>query len=66
VSTDQNGQYVLSVPADQKATLQFGYAGYGEEEMVVKGAGTENVTLVPRDNDEKKSTSNTRRRWRLF
>lgn len=67
VSTDNNGNYSLSVPADQKATLQFGYAGYGEEELQVKGGATENVTLVPRDAEEKTSpTPTTRRRWRLF
>ncbi|MCC3157031.1 carboxypeptidase-like regulatory domain-containing protein [Hymenobacter sp. 15J16-1T3B] len=51
VSTDANGNYTMRMPAGQPATLQYGYAGYAEEEMTVVGGRTENVTLVPRDTD---------------
>lgn len=69
VSTDANGNYSLLVPAKEGTTLQFGYAGYGEEEVKVSGAATENVTLVPRDeqeNKEVKKLAKATRRWRLF
>lgn len=69
VSTDANGNYALLVPAKEATTLQFGYAGYGEEEVKVSGAGMENVTLVPRDeqeNKEIKKLAKVSRRWRLF
>lgn len=51
VSTDANGTYTMRVPATQQATLQYGYAGYAEEEMTVTGGRTENVTLVPRETE---------------
>lgn len=61
VSTDANGNYSVRVPAYQKATLQYAYGGYSEEEMTVAGGRTENVTLVPR---EKQKVA--KKRWLLF
>ncbi|QHJ08803.1 carboxypeptidase-like regulatory domain-containing protein [Hymenobacter busanensis] len=61
VSTDANGAYTMRIPASQKATLQYGYAGYAEEEVEVKGGRTENMTLVPRDQQQK-----AKKRWILF
>lgn len=61
VSTDANGQYQMRVPAHQRATIQYGYAGYAEEEMVVTGGTTENVTLVPRTEAPK-----AKKRWLFF
>ncbi|MGI4742821.1 MAG: carboxypeptidase-like regulatory domain-containing protein [Janthinobacterium lividum] len=47
VSTDAAGNYSLAVPANQTSQLQFGYGGYTEEEIQVKGASVQNVTLLP-------------------
>lgn len=49
VSTDAQGNYTLTVPANQTAKLQVGYGGYGEEDLQlqVKGYSVQNVTLVP-------------------
>lgn len=50
VSTDAQGNYTLTVPANQESKLQVGYAGYSEEDLQVqvKGYSIQNVTLVPR------------------
>jgi hypothetical protein len=50
VSTDGQGNYSLTVPANQTSKLQVGYGGYGEEELQVqvKGYSVQNVTLVPK------------------
>ncbi|RTQ49277.1 hypothetical protein EJV47_14140 [Hymenobacter gummosus] len=61
VSTDANGQYTVRVPAHQKATLQYAYGGYAEEEMTVTGSRTENVTLVPRAQEKA-----AKKRWLFF
>jgi hypothetical protein len=49
VSTDAQGNYSLTVPANQVSKLQVGYGGYGEEDLQVqvKGTSVQNVTLVP-------------------
>ena len=49
VSTDAQGNYSLTVPANQVSKLQVGYGGYSEEELQVqvKGYSIQNVTLVP-------------------
>lgn len=49
VSTDAQGNYSLTVPANQTSKLQVGYGGYGEEDLqlLVKGYSVQNVTLVP-------------------
>jgi len=60
VSTDAQGNYTLKVPAHQAAQLQFGYGGYTEEMVQVKGHGVQNVTLLPRTDIKKK------RHWWLF
>jgi CarboxypepD_reg-like domain len=61
VSTDANGNYSVRVPAHQKATLQYAYGGYAEEEMMVSGGKTENVTLVPRAPQKA-----AKKRWLFF
>jgi hypothetical protein len=52
VSTDVAGNYSLPVSAGQTPLLQYGYAGYEEEELKVRG--TQNVTLLPREKSAKK------------
>lgn len=54
VSTDASGRYTLAVPNNQTLKLQFGYGGYGEEEVQVKGHSVQNVTLLPRTDVQKK------------
>jgi hypothetical protein len=61
VSTDAQGNYTLAVPATRAAHLQFGYGGYSEEEVDVKGQGTHNMTLVPRTDVKK-----VKRHWWSF
>jgi hypothetical protein len=63
VSTDAQGNYTLRVPAGQTAKLQYAYAGYGEEELNVRAGSVENVTLVPRDEEQ---SAPKKRRWLLF
>lgn len=46
VSTNAAGEYSLQVPASEVATLQFGYAGYQEQELPLT-AGSAVVTLQP-------------------
>ncbi|MDO7876763.1 carboxypeptidase-like regulatory domain-containing protein [Hymenobacter sp. ASUV-10] len=48
VSTDASGSYTMVVPANRSANLQFGYGGYGDENVLVNGHGTQTVTLLPR------------------
>lgn len=57
VSTDAQGNYTLAVPANQTSNLQVGYGGYGEEELYVsvKARSVQNVTLVPRTDQQKKA-----------
>ncbi|MDF7815795.1 carboxypeptidase-like regulatory domain-containing protein [Hymenobacter sp. YC55] len=54
VSTDAAGNYTLLVPAAQTPVLQYGYAGYSEEEVQLTSRGTHNVTLLPRQAKTKK------------
>lgn len=54
VSTDANGKYTMLVPANQTLSLQFGYGGYGEENVQIKGRSVQNVTLLPRTDVPKK------------
>ncbi|WP_201980187.1 carboxypeptidase-like regulatory domain-containing protein [Hymenobacter rubidus] len=65
VSTDAQGNYTLTVPANQTSQLQVGYGGYGEEELQVnvKGYSIQNVTLVPRANE---TTKAKKRHWWQF
>ena len=60
VSTDAKGEYLLRVPANQPVTLQYGYGGYSDEEVQIKGGTVENMTLVPREGKTKKH------RWFIF
>ncbi len=48
VGTDAQGNYTLTVPVGQPASLQFGYGGYAEEVAHVSAGTTYNVTLLPR------------------
>jgi hypothetical protein len=54
VSTDAQGKYTLAVPTHKATQLQFGYGGYTEEMVQVKGRGVQNVTLLPRTDQPKK------------
>lgn len=53
VSTNANGEYVLHVPAGT-STLKYGYGGYQDEEMTVKGSTTSNLTLLPQQQKQQK------------
>jgi len=48
VTTNAQGAYTIAVPANQLSQLQYGYGGYSEEVVQVKGRGVQNVTLLPR------------------
>lgn len=54
VSTDAAGNYSLPVLTGQAPLLQYGYAGYEEEEVRLKGRANQNVTLLPREKAAKK------------
>ncbi|GAB2772839.1 hypothetical protein HNQ93_000824 [Hymenobacter luteus] len=56
VSTNAEGEYVLTVPAGT-TSLKYGYGGYHDEEVAVKGSRTANVTLLPRTQ---------KKRWLFF
>lgn len=58
VSTNAQGEYVLSVPANTN-TLRYGYGGYQDEEVAVQSTNTAKVTLLPRDQQKK-------HRWLFF
>ncbi|MCA8831632.1 carboxypeptidase-like regulatory domain-containing protein [Hymenobacter pini] len=62
VSTDAEGNYTLRLPVNQKATLQYGYAGYTEEELLVRSGSTTNVTLLPKAGSLKVA----KKRWLFF
>jgi hypothetical protein len=47
VSTNAEGEYTLLVPADRPTTLAYGYGGYSDDEIQVKGGRVANMTLVP-------------------
>ncbi|MBF9219632.1 carboxypeptidase-like regulatory domain-containing protein [Hymenobacter ruricola] len=49
-STDANGNYSLRLPAAAAATatLQYGYAGYHDQELKATEASAQGVTLQPR------------------
>lgn len=61
VSTDQNGNYTIVVPASKTTQLQYAYAGYTEEEVVLNGKSTYNTVLLPRTNAKTK-----KRHWWQF
>lgn len=61
VSTDQAGNYAIVVPADKASQLQYGYAGYTEEEVKLHGRSNYNVTLLPRQEAKTK-----KRHWWQF
>jgi len=44
--TDANGNYTLEVPAGESA-LVYGYGGYQDQEVRIRGAQPINVTLLP-------------------
>jgi hypothetical protein len=45
-STDANGNYTLEVPNGEN-NLHYGYGGYEDQEMRIKGSQNGNVTLIP-------------------
>lgn len=47
VSTNAQGEYIMLVPAGRATTLSFGYGGYIDDMIQVKGTRVENMTLVP-------------------
>lgn len=62
VSTDAQGNYSLRVPAGRETTLQYGYAGYDDDEISVKGGSVENMTLLPNTAKSGKQ----KRHWLFF
>ena len=50
VSTNANGEYTLQMTAGAAAasTLQYGYAGYHDQEVKANSSSSESVTLQPR------------------
>ncbi|WP_167855707.1 carboxypeptidase-like regulatory domain-containing protein [Hymenobacter fodinae] len=48
VSTDREGNYAIVVPANQATQLQYAYAGYKEEEVLLTGKKSYDITLLPR------------------
>jgi hypothetical protein len=46
VSTNAQGEYSMVVPAGT-STLKYGYGGYQDEELTVKGSTNTTVTLLP-------------------
>ena len=53
VSTNADGEYVMHVPAGT-SSLKYGYGGYQDEELAVKGSSTANVTLLPNGKVQKR------------
>lgn len=64
VGTDADGNYAFAVPANQASELQFGYAGYTDENVPLQGHYVQNVTLLPRKFME--PAAKQRRRWLFF
>ncbi|AYA38141.1 hypothetical protein D3Y59_14495 [Hymenobacter oligotrophus] len=62
VGTDAQGNYALRLPAGEAARLQFGYAGYTEEELPLDARYTRTVTLLPRE----EASVRKARRWWIF
>lgn len=46
-STDANGTYSIEVPASGDNVLTYGYGGYDDETLTVRGNKAVNVTLTP-------------------
>ncbi|PJJ52969.1 carboxypeptidase-like regulatory domain-containing protein [Hymenobacter chitinivorans] len=63
VTTNAQGTYSMLVPANQTSQLQFGYGGYSEDEVQVKGRSVQNVTLLPRTDVAAKTA---KRHWWQF
>lgn len=57
-STDAAGNYSLRVPIDGRATLQYGYGGYAEQELPATTGAAPAITLQPR--------APKRHRWLFF
>lgn len=52
-STDQNGNYSVEAPAGETSVV-YGYGGYQDQEMRVRGGQATNVTLLPSENGKRK------------
>ncbi|MFD1468447.1 carboxypeptidase-like regulatory domain-containing protein [Hymenobacter caeli] len=59
-STNATGDYLLPVPAGAATTLQYGYAGYAEQDVAVRGNAPVAVTLQPN------APAPKRRHWLFF
>ncbi|WP_200799927.1 carboxypeptidase-like regulatory domain-containing protein [Hymenobacter daecheongensis] len=66
VSTNAQGQYAMVLPAGKPTKLQYGYGGYADDEVQVKGTSLQNVTLVPREQAPVEKAAKKHRRWLLF
>jgi hypothetical protein len=70
VGTDANGNYLMRLPANQAKKLQFGYGGYADEEVQIKGSSVQNMTLVPRKylegSTKERAPKTKRHRWLFF
>ncbi|UPL49293.1 carboxypeptidase-like regulatory domain-containing protein [Hymenobacter sublimis] len=64
--TDAQGNYALRLPASQATKLQYGYGGYADEELSLRGSYTQNVTLVPREPEMAAAAPAKRHRWLFF
>ena len=65
VSTNANGEYVMLVPVNRLTTLAYGYGGYSDDVIQVRGTRVENVTLVPTYNAPAKPAHKAKR-WFAF
>ena len=65
VSTNADGEYTMLVPADRPTTLAYGYGGYSDDVIQVKGSRVENVTLVP-NYDAPAKPAHKAKRWFAF
>lgn len=60
VSTNQEGNYELQVPATGAARLQYGFGGYHDEEVLTQSQQVQNVTLLP---DATKKALQRKKHW---
>ena len=63
VSTNAEGNYMLLVPANRPARLQYGFGGYHEEEVQTQSRHNQDVTLLP---DTDKLRRLQKRHWWQF
>lgn len=66
VGTNVHGDYSIVLPASQATNLHFGYGGYADEQVQLRGSRTQNVTLLPQTLLEEAPVAKKHRRWLLF